>query len=351
MTFLVIFLLALVVVIVLFSRVANKKKQSALQQALAAQSKMLQGRQPTSFKQGNVTVTVSDGSTEMPAFAQEMLKSMGGAQGILNSPAVSEAVREALRNVGQHHGSFTTTVTTSTSGSPFTQGPEAANADPFDQSSSPFAPTPFSRPQRIVEADDLPSQNPQPGWLGVAEFLSSSTTFDGSRQLSLELDAIGGPKRRVTADVPANQNVPYSSGDRLYVQLDPRNPDTVTIPSSTSGGHILPAGSNRLDPIVLGPEVLRSGAVGTAVVRNATSEALANPALAARGFSKWLLELEVTPERGWPYRAELSTSVSTPEKVARICVAGAQVPVRYDPDDPKSIVIDAVAMGYGNPYV
>jgi ribosomal protein L7/L12 len=190
---------------------------------------------------------------------------------------------------------------------------------------------------------------PPEGSIGVADVLSVSSLGSGEPDVTLELDAIGAPKRRVMARVTEGQTL--ARGDRVYVVLDPADPSTVSIaPASMTGGQSLVQGANRLDPLVLGPQILKSGARAKGVVKSAESLPMAESVLAARGFSKWRLELEVTPERGWPYRAELTTSLSTPEKAARIAHAGAQVPLRYDPEDPPTIAIDSVEMGYGNPY-
>ncbi len=185
--------------------------------------------------------------------------------------------------------------------------------------------------------------------LGVGEILSISSLATGNPEATLELDAIGAPKRRVVA--PLSEGHGLTRGDRIYVLLDPSDPSVVTLaPASMTGVKVLPAGANRLDPLVLGPQLLESGAKASGIVKAAESVPMAEPALAARGFSKWRLELEVTPESGWPYRAELTISLSTPEKAARIAHAGAEVMLRYDPDDTKTVSIDSIAMGYGNPY-
>ncbi len=186
------------------------------------------------------------------------------------------------------------------------------------------------------------------GELGVGEVISTSS-ITGSPVVSLELDAIGAPKRRVTADAIPGQSL--DAGDRVYVQIDPNDRSAVTIlPPSMTGGQTLPRGMNRLDALVLGPQILKAGAKAKAVVKAAEHIAMGEPVLAARGFSKWKLELEVTPERGWPYRTELTTSLSSPEKAARIAHVGAEFPVRYDPEDQKTVAIDSIALGYGDPY-
>ena len=185
--------------------------------------------------------------------------------------------------------------------------------------------------------------------LGVAEVLSVLSFVPGNPEAQLELDAIGAPKRRVTMTVPEGASV--TRGDRLYVVLDADDPSKVSLaPTSLTGGQTPPEGTNRLDALVLWPQILRAGDKAKGVVKSAESMPLGNALLESRGLSKWHLEIEVTPERAWPYRAELTTTLSTPEKAARIAHAGAELPLRVDPNDPKTIAIDPIEMGYGDPY-
>ena len=187
------------------------------------------------------------------------------------------------------------------------------------------------------------------GELGVGKVLSLSSGLSGPTQAELELDAIGAPKRRVSAAVPAG--LILERGDRIYVLVDPGNNETVSIlPTSMTGGQALPKDGNRLDALVLGPQILRVGKKAKGIVKTTEPRPLANEALAAQGMSKWYLELEVQPEQGWPYRAELVITLSTPEKATRIAHAGAEVLLRYDPEDQKTVAIDSIAMGYGDPY-
>ncbi|MGI4731084.1 MAG: ribosomal protein L7/L12 [Janthinobacterium lividum] len=178
--------------------------------------------------------------------------------------------------------------------------------------------------------------------LGLGEVLSVSS-LTGSRVATIELDAIGSPKRRVTADLPANAEV--GRGDRVYVRLDPNDLAIAALVPDLAP----PTTANRLDPLVLQPMLLAHGEQGKAVVRNAESIPPPSAAGAGAGASSWRLDLEVTPRSGFPYRAEIVTTVSTPEKAARICHAGAEVPVRYDPNEPKTVIVDGAAMGFAPP--
>lgn len=203
--------------------------------------------------------------------------------------------------------------------------------------------------QAMAQAGSSSSETPPQGTLGVGEIISISSLATGSPEATLELDAIGAPKRRVVAPLPEGHGL--TRGDRIYVLLDQSDPSVVALaPASMTGVQTLPVGANRLDALVLGPQILEAGAKAKGVVKTADSIPMADATLAARGFSKWRLDLEVTPESGWPYRAELTISLSTPEKAARIAHAGAEVALRYDPDDTKTVSIDSIAMGYGNPY-
>ncbi|MGI4731516.1 MAG: ribosomal protein L7/L12, partial [Janthinobacterium lividum] len=183
--------------------------------------------------------------------------------------------------------------------------------------------------------------------LGVGDVLSVSS-LTGSRIATVELDAIGEPKRRVTVDVPSNAQL--ERGERIYVEIDPADSSRASLPVSLGERYRLPAGMSRLDAVVLGPSILSRGAEAAAIVRTADQVPLANPALGASGASKWRLDLEVSPKTGFPYQADLTITLSSAEKVARICHRGAEVPVRYDPADPKTLTIDSPALGYPNPY-
>jgi hypothetical protein len=186
---------------------------------------------------------------------------------------------------------------------------------------------------------------------GIATVISVSPTATSATRIVLDLDAIGAPRRRVTITQIVDGPVPLL-GERVYVLVDPDDPALVALmPASMTGGLKLPAGANRLDPVVLGPQLLQQGAKATGAVLSAAPEPLVNAALEKKGFSKWRLALEVRPENGSPtYQAGLVVSLTSPEKAARIASAGAQVPLRYDPAEPQTVTIDSIAMGYGDPY-
>jgi hypothetical protein len=97
---------------------------------------------------------------------------------------------------------------------------------------------------------------------------------------------------------------------------------------------------------------LREGAKATGTILAADRVPLGTPALEAQGFSRWHLRAHVVPASldARPYDAEMTLSLTSPDKVQKMASVGAVVPIRYDSADPQSFVIDSVAMGYPDPY-
>lgn len=109
--------------------------------------------------------------------------------------------------------------------------------------------------------------------------------------------------------------------------------------------------AKQLDALVLGPQFLLEGAKATGSIVSAVQQPMNNPALEAKGCSKWQLVIDVKPEDGSsPYQATLAISFTNPEKAQRAARVGAGVPLRYDPMDRQTFAIDSIAMGYGDPY-
>lgn len=192
----------------------------------------------------------------------------------------------------------------------------------------------------------------QNGKLGVVRIISATPAAGGATTFEADVDAIGQPVRRVRFTQVVHGRAVPPAGSRTYVLIDPANPATVAlVPPSVLGGRTLPAGANRLDPLVLGPQLLQAGAKASGVVQSARQMDLAEPQLAAQGITKWELSLAVTPADGTPaYTAPLTISLLNQERVARIAHAGAEVPLRYDAQDLNTISIDSVALGYPDPY-
>jgi hypothetical protein len=188
------------------------------------------------------------------------------------------------------------------------------------------------------------------GKLGIAKVVSISPTNTTAMQLALDIDSIGVAPRRVAITQIIDGEAPYV-GERVYILVDSDNPNTVALlPASMTNGQRIPAMANRLDPLVLGPQILREGAKATGIIVSAIQQPMNNPALEAKGCSKWQLVVDVKPEDGSPYQATLVISFTNPEKAQRAARVGAEVPLRYDPLDRQTFAIDSIAMGYGDPY-
>jgi hypothetical protein len=189
------------------------------------------------------------------------------------------------------------------------------------------------------------------GQLGIAKVVSISSTATTAKQLVLDIDRIGAAPRHVTITQMID-GAPPDAGDRVYILVDSEDPNVVALlPASMINGQRIPAMANRLDPLVLGPQILQDGAKATGTIVSAIQQPMNNPALEAKGCSKWQLVIEVKPEDGSsPYQATLVISFTNPEKAERAARVGADVPLRYDPMDRQTFAIDSIAMGYGDPY-
>lgn len=188
--------------------------------------------------------------------------------------------------------------------------------------------------------------------LGIIKLASVAPGPNGSTQFVGDIDAIGQPPRRVSFSQVVHGGQVPPVGTRNYVFIDPQNPSTIAlVPPSLLNGHTLPAGANRLDPLVLGPQILKDGAKATGVVNTSKEVPLGDASLAAKGITKWELDMTITPDNGQPaYPATLTISLLTQERVARITPVGTKLPLRYDPLDPQTFSIDSIALGYPNPY-
>jgi hypothetical protein len=125
----------------------------------------------------------------------------------------------------------------------------------------------------------------------------------------------------------------------------------VALLPETLGGQTLPADSNRLEPRVLGPEILQKGATAKGTVVSTTELPMENRVLGAKGCSTWELTVDMNPDDGSPiYRAPLRISFTTQENAKQATRPGAELFLRYDPADPRTFSIDSFAMGHGDPY-
>ena len=210
------------------------------------------------------------------------------------------------------------------------------------------------QPQTEQERLDLISLSPrlrEHGKLAIGTILAIRPQQSPLVSFDLEIDAINAPKRKVTV-TQAMFGEAYKLGERIYLLVDPDNADSIAImPLSAVGNQHLPQGANRLDALVLGPQILHEGAKAQGTILTSVQIPINTPQLAAMGFTRWHLRVHIVPENGeTPYDAEQDLSFSTPEKAARLGTVGNTVPIRYDSNDPQSFVTDAIALGYPDPY-
>ena len=216
-------------------------------------------------------------------------------------------------------------------------------------------PTNATMDMSSTQAKDIFALSPdlqQRGKLGVATIVSLVPVAGNNSQVTMDIDNIAQPVKRVTITQVIDGYAP-APGTRLYFIYDPQNPDHMALsPASFSNGQTLGVGSNRLDPLVLGPQLLKDGAKATGTVTSAKPMQLASAALAGQGYSKWDLTLDITPQSGLakPYQANLVISLSSKEKADKIAREGAVVPLRYDPLNLQTVSVDSIAMGYPDPY-
>jgi hypothetical protein len=196
-----------------------------------------------------------------------------------------------------------------------------------------------------VGADPAPGTSQPREALRIADVVSL-IWFAGTRTATLAIDLLGQPARRIVLTV-AN-DAPLWEGGRVYLIEDERDPtQTRLAPAALSKDQqSLIHGANRLDPLVLGPQLLAFGAKGKAVVRSAESVEIGYKDSAARDtLAK--LDLDVTPERGFPYRTAITLTLSAATKP--LAQPGAIIPIRYDPTRPSTLALDAGALGITTP--
>jgi hypothetical protein len=189
------------------------------------------------------------------------------------------------------------------------------------------------------------------GKLGIAKVVNIMSADGHNYQITLDIDNIGQAPKRATITQPIAGIAP-SINTRVYFMYDPQNPAVMALaPSAMMGDQQLGTATNRLDALVLGPQLLAVGAKAAGTVLSANQIPLVNQILTDKGYSKWELVLNVKPQDTTPpYKANLTISLSSAEKAARIAHVGAEVPLRYDPMDLQTISIDSIAMGYPDPY-
>jgi hypothetical protein len=125
---------------------------------------------------------------------------------------------------------------------------------------------------------------------------------------------------------------PAQPSDRERTRRPLRNKDR-SRPTDPAG-----AGESTVAPLVPEPELkrpdlLRTGVETQAKVVSVVDERTIGPVTRSR------LLLRIEPARGDPLEVTVRHAFPTPEARANIKVGGA-VPVRYDPDEPRRVVLD-----------
>jgi hypothetical protein len=172
-------------------------------------------------------------------------------------------------------------------------------------------------------------------------------------RFTLEVDSIKEPKRTITLEqfiAPPG----YQAGDRVYLLVGQDDPTQMALaPLELTGGKKIPPMANRLDPFVLGPQLLHEGKQAEGTVLAATQipfPAFVTPLPQFPESTHWHMRFRVQPPGEASYEAELTISFTTQAKAERYTQMGQQLSLRCDWNDPQCICIDPIAMGEPDPY-
>jgi hypothetical protein len=203
-----------------------------------------------------------------------------------------------------------------------------------------------------VIATELTPELRTQGRLGIATVIGARTNGTGSTRFILQIDSINQQRPRT---VELDQALPpdtFSAGERAYLLVDSQDSTKIRLLAPAQvGGQRLPREMNRLDPYVLGPELLRNGVRARGTVLASTQVPL-GPEHEVRGFTRFRLTFRIEPEITAlpPYQAEQIITLTRPDKIAAMATPGAVVPLRIDAAHPDTFTMDSIAMGYGDPY-
>ena len=135
------------------------------------------------------------------------------------------------------------------------------------------------------------------GKIGVGTIQAIQPMGTAAR-ITVEVDSIVDVKRNVTFDQMMS-GFNYQVGDRAYLLIDKSNPDSAALmPLSMSGGKKIDKAANRLDPLVLDPQLKRQGAIGEGTILACEQMPLGDARLADKGFQRWHLHVHVVPQDG-----------------------------------------------------
>lgn len=132
---------------------------------------------------------------------------------------------------------------------------------------------------------------------------------------------------------PASPSRPTrTGGDRLRRSLRNREKSRPADPTAADGPPtVVP--DLPPEPEFKGPDLLRTGASAEARVVSVVDERTLGPVTRSR------LVLRIEPDGGEPVEVTVRHAFPTPESRATVKV-GATVPVRYDRDEPRRVVLD-----------
>ncbi len=210
---------------------------------------------------------------------------------------------------------------------------------------------PNDRTAEVIRAAAAVPANMRQDKPQVGDVVAINPVGNGNDSYQVDVVRIGQPPSPVFCTQSFPEGRPYAVGDRVYLVTDGENPPRTgyIMPPSFSGGQKIPNSGNRTDGVVLADALLFGGARATGTILSTTQMPIP-PQFASHGATKWELEMQVIPADGSAaYQGKVSIGVSTPEKAAVISQAGSSLPLRYDPYDRLTFVIDTIALGFGDP--
>ena len=145
--------------------------------------------------------------------------------------------------------------------------------------------------------------------------------------------SVQGPRPQSRTQRPTRPSrPPRTGGDRLRRSVRNREKTRATDPTAADGPPpVVP--DLPPEPELKGPDLLRTGAEAQARVVSVVDERTLGPVTRSR------LVLRIEPDGGEPVEVTVRHAFPTPESRATVKV-GANVPVRYDRDEPRRVVLD-----------
>ena len=184
----------------------------------------------------------------------------------------------------------------------------------------------------------------------VGDIVAITPVGDGNDSYQVNVVRIGQAPTTVFCQQAFKEGHPYSVGDRVYLVTDNQTPPRsgFIMPLSFSAGQKLPTSGNRAEQVVA-DALLFAGSKAQGTLR-ASSKLTVPEAYSSKGVSKWSLDFYIQPEDGSPaYDGTCTLGVISPERAALVKEVGKVLPLRYDPYDPATFVVDGIALGFGDP--